>query len=145
MFFFFFPYNCNQRALYTHYSSVLRNFLSYFTWENRTPHLSLPKSHSEKAAMETDADTDVTMVPANTEPEAEPASSSSALLAASSSSSSSFKKNNKRFEIKKWNAVSLWAWGYFSLSIFPSLSLFVFVWIWLLNLLVLFDCRYCGR
>ncbi|XP_050285259.1 uncharacterized protein LOC126724873 [Quercus robur] len=60
--------------------------------------------------METDADTDVTMVPANTEPEAvaEPASSSSALLA--SSSSSSFKKNNKRFEIKKWNAVSLWAW-----------------------------------
>ncbi|XP_030968036.1 RING-box protein 1A-like [Quercus lobata] len=60
--------------------------------------------------METDADTDVTMVPANTETEAvaEPASSSSALLA--SSSSSSFKKNNKRFEIKKWNAVSLWAW-----------------------------------
>ncbi|KAM3747136.1 hypothetical protein ACB098_05G013600 [Castanea mollissima] len=62
--------------------------------------------------METDAaDTDVTMVPANPEPEAEaaPASSSSALLAAASSSSS-FRKNNKRFEIKKWNAVSLWAW-----------------------------------
>ncbi|XP_075667099.1 uncharacterized protein LOC142636697 [Castanea sativa] len=87
--------------------------LSHFTWENRTPHLllSLSLSHSEKA-METDAaDTDVTMVPANPEPEAEaaPASSSSALLAAASSSSS-FRKNNKRFEIKKWNAVSLWAW-----------------------------------
>ncbi|KAF5177388.1 Ring-box protein [Thalictrum thalictroides] len=31
--------------------------------------------------------------------------------APSSSSSSSSKKPTKRFEIKKWNAVSLWAWG----------------------------------
>ena len=151
MFFvFFFPYNCHQRALYTHYSSVLRNFLSYFTWENRTPHLSLPKSHSEKAAMETDADTDVTMVPANTEPEAEPASSSSALLAASSSSSSSFKKNNKRFEIKKWNAVSLWAWGYFSYQ-FSLLYLFLFLsefgclicWFCLIADIVVDNCAIC--
>ncbi|XP_070037339.1 RING-box protein 1a isoform X2 [Nicotiana tomentosiformis] len=43
-------------------------------------------------------DTDVTMVPAG---------EGSAGAGASSSSST---KKAKRFEIKKWNAVSLWAW-----------------------------------
>lgn len=112
------PCNGHQRAWYAHYSSVLRIFSLplYLGKPNPTPSslsLSLSLSLTAKKAMETDAaDTDVTMVPANAEPEAEaePASSSSALLAAASSSSS-FRKNNKRFEIKKWNAVSLWAWG----------------------------------
>ena len=45
-------------------------------------------------------DTDVTMVPAEER-------SSSASIASSLSSS----KKPKRFEIKKWNAVALWAWG----------------------------------
>ncbi|KAF7143789.1 hypothetical protein RHSIM_Rhsim05G0007200 [Rhododendron simsii] len=49
-------------------------------------------------------DTDVTMVPAGEGPSDAPPSSS----AASASSSS---KKAKRFEIKKWNAVALWAWG----------------------------------
>ncbi|XP_058213499.1 RING-box protein 1a isoform X1 [Rhododendron vialii] len=48
-------------------------------------------------------DTDVTMVPAGEGPSDAPPSSS----AASASSSS---KKAKRFEIKKWNAVALWAW-----------------------------------
>ncbi|KAJ0673380.1 putative Zinc finger, RING/FYVE/PHD-type, Zinc finger, RING-H2-type [Helianthus annuus] len=46
-------------------------------------------------------DTDVTMVPAG---EGSGPSSSTA------STSSSAKKPPKRFEIKKWNAVALWAW-----------------------------------
>lgn len=41
-------------------------------------------------------DTDVPMVPAGE---------------ASSSAGPSSSKKPKRFEIKKWNAVALWAWG----------------------------------
>ncbi|KAJ9568495.1 hypothetical protein OSB04_004461 [Centaurea solstitialis] len=53
-------------------------------------------------------DSDVTMVLASDASSvAGPSSSSAAAVAASSSSS----KKPKRFEIKKWNAVSLWAWG----------------------------------
>ncbi|XP_057967616.1 RING-box protein 1a isoform X1 [Malania oleifera] len=48
-------------------------------------------------------DTDVTMVPAG---EASTIAGPSSSSAASSSSA----KKPKRFEIKKWNAVSLWAW-----------------------------------
>ncbi|KAK3034501.1 hypothetical protein RJ639_032490 [Escallonia herrerae] len=49
-------------------------------------------------------DTDVTMVPAG-----EGANSTGPSSSTASTSSSS--KKPKRFEIKKWNAVSLWAWG----------------------------------
>ncbi|KAK2975514.1 hypothetical protein RJ640_009143, partial [Escallonia rubra] len=49
-------------------------------------------------------DTDVTMVPAG-----EGAGSTGPSSSTASTSSSS--KKPKRFEIKKWNAVSLWAWG----------------------------------
>ncbi|KAL4589408.1 hypothetical protein LXL04_002315 [Taraxacum kok-saghyz] len=49
-------------------------------------------------------DTDVTMVPA-----AE--GSGGAGPSSSTASTSSSIKKAKRFEIKKWNAVSLWAWG----------------------------------
>ncbi|MCL7045095.1 hypothetical protein MKW94_019876 [Papaver nudicaule] len=50
-------------------------------------------------------DTDVTMVPAGDTPE-------TAIVIGSSSTCCSSKHNNKpkRFEIKKWNAVALWAW-----------------------------------
>ncbi|KAE9448854.1 hypothetical protein C3L33_19247, partial [Rhododendron williamsianum] len=48
-------------------------------------------------------DTDVTMVPAGEGPSDAPPSSSGA-------SASSSSKKAKRFEIKKWNAVALWAW-----------------------------------
>ncbi|CAK9183545.1 unnamed protein product [Ilex paraguariensis] len=48
-------------------------------------------------------DTDITMVPAGEG------------SGASAPSSSSSTKKPKRFEIKKWNAVSLWAWGALSL------------------------------
>ncbi|KAI7735802.1 hypothetical protein M8C21_000564 [Ambrosia artemisiifolia] len=47
-------------------------------------------------------DSDVTMVPTV---DASAPSSSSAVASSSSSS-----KKPKRFEIKKWNAVALWAW-----------------------------------
>lgn len=74
-------------------------------------------------------DSDVPMVPVG-----EPSSS------AGPSSSS---KKNKRFEIKKWNAVALWAWGTFSQNPNPSflellhlLALSVYVYIWL--------CAYLG-
>ena len=43
-------------------------------------------------------DTDVTMVAAGE---------------GSSAAASSSSKKPKRFEIKKWNAVALWAWGIF--------------------------------
>ncbi|GKC88470.1 hypothetical protein Tco_1149119, partial [Tanacetum coccineum] len=46
--------------------------------------------------MASSMDTDVPMVQVKEEP-----SSSSGVVA----------KKGKRFEIKKWNAVSLWAWG----------------------------------
>lgn len=51
-------------------------------------------------------DTDVTMVPVG--------EGSSAAVPSSSSAASSSSKKPKRFEIKKWNAVALWAWGSFS-------------------------------
>ena len=75
--------------------------------------------------MDTDADVDVNMVPA-TEPEGEAEPSTlPGPSSAIASSSSSFKKNNKRFEIKKWNAVALWAWGTIhSSSSFSVISLF---------------------
>ena len=44
--------------------------------------------------MASSMDTDVPMVTVKEEP-----------------GTSSAKKGGKRFEIKKWNAVSLWAWG----------------------------------
>jgi hypothetical protein len=34
-------------------------------------------------------------------------------------SSSAASKRPKRFEIKKWNAVALWAWGMYLLFFFP--------------------------
>ena len=49
-------------------------------------------------------DSDVTMVPAS-DASTLPGPSSSSAVASSSS------KKPKRFEIKKWNAVALWAWG----------------------------------
>lgn len=49
-------------------------------------------------------DTDVTMVPAGE-------GSSGAGPSSSTASTSSSAKKYKRFEIKKWNAVALWAWG----------------------------------
>nr|XP_016512263.1 PREDICTED: RING-box protein 1a-like [Nicotiana tabacum] len=49
-------------------------------------------------------DTDVEMVPAGEESIAAAAATSSASAASSST------KKPKRFEIKKWNAVALWAW-----------------------------------
>ncbi|KAI8565332.1 hypothetical protein RHMOL_Rhmol03G0251000 [Rhododendron molle] len=48
-------------------------------------------------------DTDVTMVPAGE-------ASGGAGPSSSTASTSSSSKKAKRFEIKKWNAVSLWAW-----------------------------------
>ncbi|KAL3535517.1 hypothetical protein ACH5RR_003978 [Cinchona calisaya] len=48
-------------------------------------------------------DTDVTMVPAGE-------GSSGAGPSSSTASTSSSSKKSKRFEIKKWNAVALWAW-----------------------------------
>nr|KAJ0213158.1 hypothetical protein LSAT_V11C400194200 [Lactuca sativa] len=48
-------------------------------------------------------DSDVTMVPAS-DASSLPGPSSSSAVASSSS------KKPKRFEIKKWNAVALWAW-----------------------------------
>ncbi|RWW72886.1 hypothetical protein BHE74_00019270, partial [Ensete ventricosum] len=50
-------------------------------------------------------DTDVDMVPAEEDSSVAQAPSSSSVPASSSS------KKPKRFDIKKWNAVSLWAWG----------------------------------
>nr|GMC61562.1 RING-box protein 1A [Ipomoea batatas] len=49
-------------------------------------------------------DTDVTMVPAG---EGEGGAGATSSVASTSSSS----KKGKKFEIKKWNAVALWAWG----------------------------------
>ncbi|KAJ7963297.1 RING-box protein 1a-like [Quillaja saponaria] len=54
--------------------------------------------------MATPMDTDVTMVPAGEGSSTHPGPSSSSAVASSSS------KKPKRFEIKKWNAVALWAW-----------------------------------
>lgn len=39
---------------------------------------------------------------------------------ASSSAGPSSTKKPKRFEIKKWNAVALWAWGSFETLIYSS-------------------------
>lgn len=55
-------------------------------------------------------DSDVPMVPAGE---------------ASSSSGPSSTKKPKRFEIKKWNAVALWAWGIFKTLIFAITALTV--------------------
>jgi hypothetical protein len=46
-----------------------------------------------------------------------PAGEGSSVVGPSSSSS---RKPNKRFEIKKWNAVALWAWGTSALPSFRS-------------------------
>ncbi|RWW86992.1 hypothetical protein BHE74_00004200 [Ensete ventricosum] len=48
-------------------------------------------------------DTDINMVPAG--------EGSSGAVGPSAAASSSTSKKPKRFEIKKWNAVALWAWG----------------------------------
>ncbi|XP_064985542.1 RING-box protein 1a-like isoform X2 [Musa acuminata AAA Group] len=48
-------------------------------------------------------DTDINMVPAG--------EGSSGAVGPSAAPSSSTSKKPKRFEIKKWNAVALWAWG----------------------------------
>ncbi|KAF8393631.1 hypothetical protein HHK36_021876 [Tetracentron sinense] len=64
-------------------------------------------------------DTDVTMIPVGE-------GSSSA------GPSSSCSKKIKRFEIKKWNAVALWAWGtqYKSLTLIPFVSFHVLMRVW---------------
>ncbi|XP_057514618.1 RING-box protein 1a-like [Actinidia eriantha] len=49
-------------------------------------------------------DTDVTMVPAGE-------GSSGDVPSSSTASTSSSSKKAKQFEIKKWNAIALWAWG----------------------------------
>ncbi|XP_064943621.1 RING-box protein 1a-like isoform X2 [Musa acuminata AAA Group] len=48
-------------------------------------------------------DTDINMVPAG--------EGSGGAVGPSAAPSSSTSKKPKRFEIKKWNAVALWAWG----------------------------------
>ncbi|KAF2300948.1 hypothetical protein GH714_018522 [Hevea brasiliensis] len=69
-------------------------------------------------------DTDVTMVPAG--------EASSSVAGPSSST-----KKPKRFEIKKWNAVALWAWGLFSRlqNPNPDIHIYDFVFVFL-------DCLY---
>jgi hypothetical protein len=82
--------------------------------QTNTLHLQLlcPQSNrrlprpSAMSAMETDI---------NAPPPPAPAGEGSSAAGPSSSSS---RKPNKRFEIKKWNAVALWAWGLHARSSF---------------------------
>lgn len=72
-------------------------------------------------------DTDVPMIPSGE---------------GSSAGASASSKKPKRFEIKKWNAVALWAWGRFFMKLVP---------LYLLScnrsacgLKSVCTCRYCG-
>ncbi|KAE9448355.1 hypothetical protein C3L33_19747, partial [Rhododendron williamsianum] len=76
-------------------------------------------------------DTDVTMVPAGEGPSDAPPSFSAASASLSS-------KKAKRFEIKKWNAVALWAWGKQTLTLTSFFNMN-----YLCDLRVLYLIRFC--
>ena len=92
IFLFFFLFKENARGLLS--SFLLRRVVDLCP--KTKAKILVPALYVSIAAMAT-LDSDVPMVPVGE--------------ASSSSAPSSSTKKPKRFEIKKWSAVSLWAWG----------------------------------
>lgn len=99
---FFFLTDRKYSYHYTLYNKLILNFQFPKVLENNIEIVSQTQRKENKTKMAS-TDTDVTLIPTDEGSNLAGPSSSAPTSAAS--------KKPKRFEIKKWNAVSLWAWG----------------------------------